>query len=108
MCVTPACVSSVPNRRINRVSCSTPTHTPERIGFTNVAQAVGLTTRKGGQAVWADVNADGWPDAVLGNQFVFINKRETFEELPDAGFTDDIQMQEFMFGSWYICRGTKS
>ncbi|MEA2987379.1 MAG: hypothetical protein QOG83_90 [Alphaproteobacteria bacterium] len=24
-----------------------------------------------------------------------------------ARFTDEVQMEEFMFGSWYICRGTK-
>ena len=37
---------------------------------------------------------------MLGNPFI-----KPWNDL--AAIADDFQMEEFLFGSWYVCRGTK-
>jgi hypothetical protein len=38
---------------------------------------------------------------MLGNPFI-----KPWSDL--AAIADDFEMEEFLFGSWYVCRGTKS
>ena len=38
---------------------------------------------------------------MLGNPLI-----EPWKDL--AAIADDFEMEEYLFGSWYICRGTKS
>lgn len=57
--------------------------------FTNVAEDAGLAKARGWRVTWADVDADGRPDAVLENRFVYLNKNGRFEAKADAGLPED-------------------
>ena len=59
--------------------------------FRDVAAALGLPAARSTRNVWADLDGDGWPDAVLARARVFRNRPAApagtprFVELPDSG-----------------------